>query len=140
MRLLCLDVGDRRVGIAFGDSTVRIATPVDVLTRVSLAEDARAFALTVRKYDPEKLIVGLPRNMDGTIGTQAQSVMTYIEPIANALKLPFEYWDERLTTMAAMERRNETGARGKKSRVHIDALAAAVILQDYLDSQRNDTE
>lgn len=140
MRVLGLDVGDRRIGVSFGDTTVSIATPVSVITRTTLDQDTRALSDLVRKYDAEQLIVGLPRNMDGSLGVQAQAVMTLAEHFANALHLSQAFWDERLTTVAATQRRNETGARGKKSRQHLDAMAAAVILQDYLDSQRNAIE
>jgi len=140
MRVLGLDVGDRRVGIAFGDTTVGIATPVSVVTRGTFEQDTRALGDVIRKYDAEQLIVGLPRNMDGTLGGQAQAVIAFARELERVLKLSLAFWDERLTTVAATERRNETGARGKKSRAMLDAMAAAVILQDYLDSQRNEIE
>ncbi|MBI5303307.1 MAG: Holliday junction resolvase RuvX [Chloroflexi bacterium] len=140
MRVLGLDVGDKRIGVAFGDTTVNIATPVSVITRGSFDHDTRALGDAIRKYDAERFIVGLPRNMDGTLGEQAQAVMTLAQHLERALKVPLAFWDERLTTVAATERRNATGARGKKSRQYLDAMAAAVILQDYLDSQRNETE
>ncbi len=133
--LLGLDVGDRRVGVACGDMEVRIATPVDVVTRASLDEDARAIGKFVREYDAAQLIVGLPRNMDGTDGAQAESVVAYAEKLGHALNLPVIFWDERLTTLEATRRTHETGARGKKSRRGLDAIAAAVILQDYMDAQ-----
>ncbi len=146
MRFLGLDVGDRRVGVAFGDAEVRIATPVDVVTRVSDDEDARAIGKSVREYDIAQLIVGLPRNMDGTTGAQAASVVTYAEKIARAVDLPVIFWDERLTTMEAMRRIHPADAstqkspslrRSKKSRRTLDAIAAAVILQDYMDAQES---
>jgi putative Holliday junction resolvase len=137
MKLLGLDVGDRRIGIACGDSDVRIATPIQVVVRVNLDADARAIGEIVRKYEAEKIIVGLPRNMDGTTGDQARLVIDYAEKLAHALNLPMQLWDERLSTVEATRRRNETGARGKKSRRTLDALAAAVILQDYFDSLAN---
>lgn len=135
MKYLGLDIGDRRVGVACGDAEVRIATPLDVITRVSVELDARVLAKIARDYDAEQLIVGLPRNMDGTQGAQADAVIAYAEKIAHALRLPLTLWDERLSTVEATRRTHETGARGKKSRCHLDAIAAAVILQDFLDSQ-----
>ncbi len=135
MKYLGLDVGDRRVGVACGDSQVRIATPLEVIARAAIEQDARALAKIVRDYDAEQLIVGLPRNMDGTQGAQADAVIAYAEKIAHALNLPLTLWDERLSTVEATKRTHETGARGKKSRRGLDAIAAAVILQDYLDSQ-----
>ncbi len=134
MKLLSLDIGDRRIGIACGDTDVRIATPVDVITRTTQDADARTIAALVRKYEVEQLVVGLPRNMDGTAGDQANAVIAYAEQLASALHLPMTLWDERLSTVEATRRRNETGARGKKSRRTIDAVAAAIILQDYLDT------
>ncbi|MEW5721451.1 MAG: Holliday junction resolvase RuvX [Chloroflexota bacterium] len=135
MKYLGLDVGDRRVGVACGDSEVRIATPLEVVARGTIEQDARALAKIVRDYDAEQLIVGLPRNMDGTQGAQADAVIAYAEKIAHALNLPLTLWDERLSTVEATKRAHETGARGKKSRRGLDAIAAAVILQDFLDSQ-----
>ena len=140
MRLLGLDVGDKRIGVAFGDDAVKIATPVQVIARANIEQDARAFAELAHKYDAERLIVGLPRNLDGTLGPQAEAVIAYIEKISRAINLPITFWDECLTTIEATQRRNATGARGKKSRAHLDAIAAAVILQDYLDSQAKDLE
>lgn len=144
MKFLGLDIGDRRVGVAFGDSELQLATPVDVVTRSSFDTDARAIGKFAGNYDAAQLIVGLPRNMDGTTGTQAESVMAYAERLGRALNLPVVFWDERLTTVEAAQRMNETGAlapasrglrRGKKARRALDAIAAAVILQDYFDGQ-----
>ncbi len=135
LKYLGLDIGDRRVGVACGDSDVRIATPVEVITRGTIEQDARALAQLARAYDAAQLVVGLPRNMDGTQGAQADAVIAYAEKIAQALSLPLTFWDERLSTVEATRRTHETGARGKKSRRRLDAMAAAVILQDFLDSQ-----
>ena len=149
MKYLCLDVGDRRVGVAFGDSDLRIATPVDVLTRVSIHQDARAIADLVRNYDATQLLIGLPRNMDGTQGAQAESVIEYAEEISDAIHVPVSFWDERLTTVEATRRTQETQEltqkprsvrHGKKIKRTLDAIAASVILQDFLDSQKNETE
>jgi putative Holliday junction resolvase len=147
VKYICLDIGDRRVGVACGDAEVRIATPLQVLTRASIEQDAQTIGELARKYDAAQLIVGLPRNMDGTQGAQAQAAMAYAEKIARGLNLPLTLWDERLSTLEATKRTQETGARGKKSRRALDAIAAAVILQEFLDSQagtatedRGDTE
>ncbi len=140
MRYIGLDVGDRRIGVAFGDSDLRIATPADVITRVSIDRDAWAIAELAQKYEAVELIVGLPRNMDGTQGAQADSVIAYAEKIAHLINLRCTFWDERLTTVEATRRTHETGARGKKSRRGLDAIAAAVMLQDFLDSQGNTPE
>jgi len=144
MKFLGLDIGDRRIGVAFGDSVLLLATPMDVITRVSLEQDKRAIAAFAQKYDAAQLVVGLPRNMDGTQGAQAESVVKYAEKIARAINLPVIFWDERLTTVEAIRRVQETNVtgqavrglrRGKKARRSLDAIAAAVILQDFLDSK-----
>ncbi len=135
MKYLALDVGDRRVGAAIGNSDLRVATPIQVVERRSLEQDAQAFSDIVSKYGVDQLIVGLPRNMDETVGPQAAIVRAYAEKIAQALNLPLTLWDERLTTIDATARLASTGAHGKKSRRTLDAIAASVILQDYLDSQ-----
>ena len=135
MKFLGLDIGDRRVGVAYGDSELRLATPVDVFTRASIDEDIKTIGKFAHEYDAAQLIVGLPRNMDGTTGAQAEAVTHYAGKIARALNLPVIFWDERLTTVEATRRTQETGGRGKKARRGLDAIAAAVILQDYLDGQ-----
>jgi putative Holliday junction resolvase len=138
MKLIGLDIGDRRIGVAFGDSDLRMATPVDVVVRGAFEQDARAINLFVKNYDATQIVIGLPRNMDGTLGDQAKSVIGYAEKIAQTINVPLVFWVERLTTVEATRRTHETGARGKKSRRGIDAIAASLILQDYLDSQSHE--
>jgi putative Holliday junction resolvase len=149
MKFLGLDVGNRRVGVAFGDSDLRLATPVDVIARTSIVRDVRVIGQFVHEYDAARLIVGLPRNMDGTRGPQAEAVTHYAERIAGALNVPVVFWDERLTTVEATRRTQEAGTarstagrsrRAKKSRGGLDAIAAAVILQDYMDNGGNGSE
>jgi putative Holliday junction resolvase len=151
VKLIGLDIGDRRIGIAFGDSALRLATPVDVLVRVHAEQDARGLTRFVHEYEAEAIIVGLPRNMDGTIGPQAEATRAYAEQIAARVQVPVRFWDERLTTVEAARRKEETGPRqgagqgsrkdrrGKKTLEHLDAIAAAVILQDYIDAQANES-
>ncbi len=135
MKYLGLDVGDKRVGAAVGDDEMRIATPLDVIERRSIEDDSRAIGDLAKKFSAEHLVVGLPRNLDDSSGMQAESVKAYAGKIARALGMPLTLWDERLTTIEATERIHASGARGKKSRRTLDAIAASVILQDYLDSQ-----
>lgn len=134
MKYLGLDVGERRVGAAIGDDELRIATPLDVIERKLIDDDARAIGELARKYSPQHLVVGLPHNMDNSAGAQAESVKTYAEKISAALRLPLTFWDERLTTVEATSRVHAGGGHGKKSRRALDAIAASVILQDFLDS------
>ena len=137
MKYLGLDVGERRVGAALGDDEIRLATPLQVIERRSLELDARALGDLAKKFSATHLVVGLPRNMDDSSGAQAEAVKAYAAKIAGALGLPLTLWNERLTTLEATERLHASGGRGKKSRRALDAIAASVILQDFLHSQPN---
>jgi len=147
MKYLGLDVGNRRVGAAVGDDEMKIATPLEVIERKTIEEDARAIGDLAKNYSAEHLLVGLPRNMDDSAGAQAEVVQAYAAQVARVLGLPLTFWDERLTTLEAAARIHASGGKGKKSRKSLDAIAASVILQDFLDSQqtvhentRNDTK
>lgn len=141
IRLIGLDIGDRRIGVAFGDSGMSMATPLDVIERVSDEQDAARINTFVHEYDAALVIAGLPRNMDGSTGPQAQATQAYVDRLKPLLRVPVQLWDERLTTVEASQRQQESGTRrGKKSRRGLDAIAAAVILQDYLDAQANETQ
>ena len=135
MRLLALDVGDRRTGVAVGEW---IARPLTTLKRRSKAEDFAAIARLLQEQQAQRLVVGLPINMDGTLGFQAQRVTRYAERLECALiemglDVEVVLWDERLTTSEAIE---QTAHRRRSARRgHVDAAAAAVILQSYLDAQ-----
>lgn len=141
MRLLALDVGDRRIGVAVSDATGLIANPLSVIRRASKAEDFERIARLVREQDVEGLVVGHPLNADGNAGPQAQRVERYAAALADALQaeglnLPMVLWDERMSTLRAQEVMIAAGRTRKDRRRRIDAVAAAVILQDYLDEQR----
>ncbi len=137
MRYLGLDVGGRRIGVATGDSAVRLATPVDVIVRSSFEGDAKAVAAWIKRYGAERLVIGLPRNMNGTVGPQARAAQAFGDQIGRLLNVPVIFWDERLSTVEATRQKHESGAKGKKARRHLDAIAAAVILQDFIDDQSN---
>ncbi len=134
MKLIGLDIGDKRIGVAFGDMDLQLATPVGVIERKSVDDDARAVAHYLREYDAAQWIVGLPRNMDDSQGFQAEGVIRYAERIADHIGTRPLFWDERLTTVEATRRLRENAPRRKKTRHTLDAIAAAVILQDYIDS------
>lgn len=135
MKLLGLDVGDRRIGIAFGETDLRIATPSGVVVRSTGDGDLKAIRRWIDEYDAEGLVIGLPRNMDGTLGDQAKETLSFGDRIAKAIDIRIEYWDERLSTVEAARRTREAGAQGRRGRRTLDATAAAVILQDYMDAQ-----
>jgi putative Holliday junction resolvase len=141
MRLLALDVGERRIGVAACDETGLIASPLQVIRRTSKVDDFRKIARLVRDQEVEGLVVGYPLNDDGSAGPQARSVERYVAALRSALEdheltLEVVLWDEYMSTQRAQTVLIETGRKVAKRRDWIDAVAAAVILQDYLDEQR----
>lgn len=133
MRVMALDFGERRIGVAISDPTGTLATPHTVIRRRSKVEDFAAVAHLVAELEAERVVVGLPLSLNGEIGPQARRVMRYTQALKQTLDVPVELFDERYSTVTADELLTESG---RKRRVPIDAAAAAVILQDYLESQR----
>lgn len=131
MRYLALDLGDRRIGIALSDTTGAFARPLEVLKRSSRAADFAHIAVLVAQHEVAALVVGLPLNMNGSEGSQAAWARDYGAALAQAVERPVVLWDERLTTEEAASVMRAQGHRPDKT--HIDAVAAAVILQSYLD-------
>jgi putative Holliday junction resolvase len=140
VRVLCLDPGERRVGVALSDPTGTLARPLSVLERGSRKEDFAAVARLVAEHDVERVVVGYPLSLDGTEGPQGRRVRRYAEALAEALPVPLEMWDERYSTSIAEEilERNRGSKRDRDFRPweDLDAVAAAVILQSYLDGQK----
>ena len=136
-RLLGLDVGDKRVGVAICDETRTLARPLLTLSRASKTEDFARLAGLCREYAIEQVIVGLPKTLRGEEGPQAQRVQRYAIELQEALNLPVEFWDERYSSADAHER---LAASGRKARAKgdIDSAAAAIILQEYLNSMNID--
>jgi putative Holliday junction resolvase len=142
MRYLALDVGDRRVGVAVSDESGSVAAPLAVVTRASKVEDFARIARLVREQCVGTLVVGHPLNADGSSGPQARRIERYAAALDQALKsedpdLSIVLWDEYLSTQQAQAAMIAAGRRAKDRRARIDAVAAAVILQDYLDAQRS---
>ena len=133
-RVMALDVGERRIGVAVSDLSGTLARPQAVIQRRSKAEDLAAVARLVAELEVERVIVGLPLSLDGEMGPQARRVARYAQTLAQALTVPVELHDERYSTVTADALLAESG---RKRRVAIDAAAAAVILQDYLESRQS---
>jgi putative Holliday junction resolvase len=147
-RSLCLDVGERRIGVAVSDALGRLATPLTIVERRTAERDFRRIADLVRDEGAERVVVGLPRTLAGEIGPQARRIQRWADRLAPYVSVPLIFADERYSTAEASRRlagpgqapsgekpdgrrRNRSGASG--ARVYLDAAAAAVILQDYLD-------
>ena len=144
MRILGLDPGEKRIGIAISDPTGTLARPLQALERASRAEDFAAIAALVAEHDVALVVVGQPLSLDGTEGPQARQVARYADALAAHLPVPVVSWDERYTTAVANElliqsRRKKARHRARASG-QIDAIAAAVILQSYLDSAERSGE
>lgn len=133
-RVMALDLGEKRIGVAISDETRRIAGSHSVLLRKSRLEDFRRYAKIVSEHKVTLLVVGLPIRLDGEEGRQAAWVRDYTEEMRAHLNIPVEFWDEALSTRRAQESMRARGQRGRKSRERIDAVAAAFILQDFLDA------
>jgi len=134
MRIGGLDVGDRRIGVAVSDELGWTAQGLTVLRRTGRKADLAALAECLRPYAPTTIVVGLPRNMNGGEGPQAEKVRRFAAAVETALGVPIVFWDERLSTVAAERVLLEGNVRRAKRRQVIDKVAAAVILQGYLDS------
>jgi putative holliday junction resolvase len=132
MRHLALDLGDRRIGVAVSDTLGIVARPVEVFERASRKEDFAYVADLIDEYAVEILVCGLPLNMDGTEGPQAEWVRDYTSDLKEAISIPLRLWDERLTTEDAKDILHAQGKLIEKD--WLDAVAAAVILQNYLDA------
>lgn len=128
-------MGDRWVGLALGDSEARLTTPLRTLRRSSRRDDVAAIGRVCAGEGVETLVVGLPRNMDGSLGAQARRTLAFAEAL-HTLGLPIVFGDERLSSAAAEE--YVTASRGRRPRPgeRIDHVAAAIILQDYLDGDQ----
>lgn len=142
-RVLGLDVGERRIGVAVSDPERRVAVPLRVLERQTRSADLQALAEIVQAEDIDTLVVGHPLSMDGTAGPQAKKVESYARRLARDISLPIDLWDERLTSVQAEkpvpEKRRSAKARAPKTRKNTppaDDVAAALMLQSYLDRKR----
>ena len=131
-RILGLDVGEKRIGVAVSDLLGYIAQGISVVKR----KDIEELKKIVSDYNIERIIVGLPKNMDGSIGEQAKKALAFIEDLKKEIDLPILTWDERLTTKEAEGVLLKADLSRAKRKKVIDKLAAALILQGYLDSQR----
>lgn len=133
-----LDVGDKNIGVALSDVMGWTAQGLKVVPRnENLEVDIEILRELVSRYAVCKLVVGLPRNMDGTVGPQGNKVLHFVEEVKKQLELPVELWDERLSTVAAEKILLQADLSRKRRRKVIDKIAAAIILQGYLDANKN---
>lgn len=135
MRVLGLDVGKKRIGIAVSDELGITAQGIGVIVRSSTKGDIRVISEIAKKYNVSKIVIGLPINMNGTLGPQGEEIKKFGEKLKNNLNITVQYWDERLSTVAAERVLIDADISRKERKKVIDKLSAVVILQNFLDSQ-----
>src|SRR3954447_23110646 len=136
MRVLALDLGSKRIGIAVSDRSGTLASPLTVLQRSGRMQlDHERIRALVVEEEVERVVVGLPLSMDGSIGTAARAAINEVQALSTVVGVPVETLDERLTTVTADRMLSESGMRGEDRRKVIDKIAAAVILQTWLNAR-----
>ena len=133
-RILGLDVGDKRIGVALSDLLMITAQGTETYTRKNEQEDIAYLCGLMKEKDVGTIVCGLPKNMNGTLGEQAEKVKDFAEKLKDACGLPLIYWDERLTTKSAHRTLLEADMSRKKRKQVVDKIAAVYILQGYMDS------
>lgn len=133
MRIMSLDVGSRTIGIACSDALLMTAQGIETIRRTSLEKDFNRLQELIAEYEVHELVVGMPKNMNGTKGERAEKTEEFVEKMKEVIDLPASYWDERLSTVMAERQLIAADVSRKKRKSVIDKMAAVVILQGYLD-------
>jgi putative Holliday junction resolvase len=134
MRILALDHGTKRIGVAVSDELKMIAQPLEFVAAEPFAEFLERLKELLREKEVELVVVGLPRNMDGSYGPAALKVQDFVAALRNAVTVPIETFDERLTSVQANRFLIQAKVRREKRKEKVDKTAAAILLQSYLDS------
>ncbi len=136
MIILAVDYGDVRTGIAVCDKFEMLASPVCMINQTDAEKLIEEIKALVEKYKAEEIVVGLPKNMDSSLGSRAQKCIEFAQALSEATNINCVMRDERLSTVSAHNILNATNTRGKKRKAVVDQVAAVMILQDYLDYRR----
>ena len=139
-RILAVDLGTRRIGLALSDPTRSVAVPLDTLIHLERRKDLAAVATLARSHDVGRIIVGWPRNMNGTSGPAAKQAEAFAEALRRIVSVPVDLWDERLSTVAAERTLRDAGVRRDRRSLLRDQVAASLILQAYLAARPWDRE
>ena len=139
MRIMGLDLGSKTVGVAISDPMLITAQGIEIIRRKDenkLRQTLARIEALIEEYEVERIVLGLPKNMNGTLGERAELSLAFQEKLERRTGLPVVMWDERLTTVAADRAMMEAGIRREDRRDHVDKIAACFILQGYLDSRQ----
>ena len=134
---MSVDYGDSRTGIAFCDKNETLAFPFTVVNEKYLPKLINKLVEIVNSEKPEKIVIGLPRNMDGSYGYRCDACKELGNELANFVKIPIDYQDERLTTVIAHNVLSANNVKGKKRKENVDAVSAVMILQSYIDKNKS---
>lgn len=137
MRILGIDYGDARVGVAVSDLLGIMANGVGTIQNKSKKQLMSELGAVIDEYKPEKIVIGLPKNMDGSEGFRVDATHEFAAALKKIYGGDIVFWDERLSSMGAKRFLNETNTRGKKRKNVLDTVAACIILEGYLNSQKN---
>lgn len=137
MRILAVDLGTQRTGVAISDEREMLASPVGTIEEWDFDRLVMRVIGVAASLHAAMIVVGHPRNMDGTCGESAKRAERFVAALREKTTRPIELWDERMTTMSAIGYLNETDVRGKKRKQVIDTVAATIILEDFLRSRKN---
>ena len=135
MRVMALDVGEKKIGVAISDALLLTAQARPTLHRKNLKSDISILGRLAEENEVHEIVVGYPLHMSGKESLQSEKVKEFAAELGNALQLPVVLWDERLTSFAAEQHLEEMGLKWRQRRDHIDKIAAMIILQSYLDSR-----
>lgn len=131
-----MDIGDKRIGVAMSDPQGWLASPLEVVLRESDAAALGKILELIQRHEVERVVVGLPRSLDGSLNQQAIKVQAFAEELSKRITVPVEFWDERLSTVAANRLMIEVGTKKGDKKSKRDAISAALVLQAYLDARQ----
>lgn len=140
MKIMAVDFGDARTGLAVCDRTEFLASPIGVVEERNFDTTVKKVMYAAQEYGVQMIVVGYPRNMNGTAGERAEKCTEFARRLQELVPIPVELWDERSTTVQAHNYLNDTNTRGKKRKKVIDEVAATIILESYLAYRRNQQE
>lgn len=137
MKIMSVDLGDSRTGLAICDKSEFLASPLCVIEEKNFEKCIEKVAAAAKENSAEEVVVGYPKNMNNTIGERAEKCQIFADKLSELVDVPVKLWDERSTTVSAHYYLNQTNTRGKKRKAVVDAVAATIILESYIGYRKN---